>query len=50
MNGDDIRHSPRRYRSVPGLAELGDGRISYAERMMPLLAALRARFGIIRSA
>ncbi len=34
----------RRYRSVPGLAELGDGRISYSERMMPLLAALRARF------
>jgi adenosylhomocysteinase len=39
------RHSSRGHRSVPGLAELGDGRISYAERMMPLLAALRARFG-----
>ena len=34
----------RRYRSVPGLAELGDGRISYAERMMPLLSALHSRF------
>jgi adenosylhomocysteinase len=48
MNGDDIRHTPRRYRSVPGLAELGDGRISYATRMMPLLAALRDRFGADR--
>ncbi len=38
----------RRYRSVPGLAELGDGRISYAERMMPLLAALRAQFSADR--
>ncbi len=38
----------RRYRSVPGLAELGDGRIRYAMRMMPLLAALRARFGADR--
>jgi adenosylhomocysteinase len=35
----------RRYRSVPGLAELGDGRISYSKRMMPLLAALHSRFG-----
>jgi adenosylhomocysteinase len=35
---------PRRYRTIPGLAELGDGRIRYSERMMPLLAALRARF------
>jgi adenosylhomocysteinase len=34
----------RRYRSVPGLAELGDGRISYAERSMPLLSALASRF------
>jgi adenosylhomocysteinase len=34
----------RRYRSVPGLAELGDGRIRYSERMMPLLAALTVRF------
>jgi adenosylhomocysteinase len=34
----------RRYRSVPGLAELGDGRISYAERSMPLLSALATRF------
>ena len=39
---------PRRYRSVPGLAELGDGRIRYAERMMPLLAALRTRFAADR--
>jgi adenosylhomocysteinase len=38
----------RRYRSVPGLAELGDGRIRYATRMMPLLAALRVRFGADR--
>lgn len=36
----------RRYRSVPGLAELGAGRISYSERMMPLLAALCSRFGV----
>ncbi|MGH3279360.1 MAG: adenosylhomocysteinase, partial [Trebonia sp.] len=35
----------RRYRSVPGLAELGAGRISYSERMMPLLAAICSRFG-----
>ncbi len=35
---------PRRYRSVPGLAELGAGRIRYSERMMPLLAALHDRF------
>src|SRR3984957_19457872 len=48
MNADDIRPSPARSRSAPGLAELGDGRISYAERMMPLLAALRARFGTDR--
>src|ERR1700753_4272495 len=34
----------RRYRPVPGAAELGDGRISYAERSMPLLSALAARF------
>ena len=39
------RHSSRGHRPVPGLAELGDGRIRYAMRMMPLLAALRARFG-----
>jgi adenosylhomocysteinase len=39
---------PRRYRSVPGLAELGDGRIRYSERMMPLLAALHARFAAER--
>ncbi|HEY6494401.1 MAG TPA: adenosylhomocysteinase [Trebonia sp.] len=38
----------RRYRSVPGLAELGDGRISYSARMMPLLAALHSHFGAER--
>jgi adenosylhomocysteinase len=38
----------RRYRSVPGLAELGDGRISYAQRSMPLLSALAARFAAER--
>src|SRR5579862_7758763 len=38
----------RRYRTVPGLAELGDGRISYAERMMPLLTALRSTFSADR--
>src|ERR1700737_4234894 len=38
----------RRYRSVPGLAELGDGRISYSERSMPLLSALASRFGVER--
>jgi adenosylhomocysteinase len=42
------RHSSRGHRAVPGLAELGEGRIRYAERMMPLLAALRARFGADR--
>ncbi|HEX4063167.1 MAG TPA: adenosylhomocysteinase [Streptosporangiaceae bacterium] len=36
------------YRVVPGLAELGDGRISYAERSMPLLSALGARFLVER--
>jgi adenosylhomocysteinase len=46
--GGDSPGGPRRYRSVPGLAELGDGRISYAERMMPLLAALRVSFGADR--
>jgi adenosylhomocysteinase len=45
---NDIRPASRRQRSVPGLAELGDGRISYAERMMPLLAALRDRFSAAR--
>src|ERR1700734_3506589 len=39
-----MTEAARRYRSVPGLAELGDGRISYAERSMPLLSALAARF------
>ena len=34
----------RRYRPVPGLAELGDSHIRYSERMMPLLAALCSRF------
>ena len=46
--GSDSPGGPRRYRSVPGLAELGDGRISYAERMMPLLAALRSSFSADR--
>src|SRR5579863_3004557 len=41
MNTD----ASRRYRPVPGLAELGDGRISYSQRSMPLLSALAARFG-----
>ena len=36
----------RQYRSVPGLAELGDGRIGYSERMMPLLVALHDRFTV----
>ena len=40
----ETRHASRRHRAVPGLTELGDGRISYAQRMMPLLAALRDRF------
>jgi adenosylhomocysteinase len=40
MNTD----ASRRYRTVPGLAELGDGRISYSQRSMPLLSALAARF------
>jgi len=37
--------APRRYRAVPGLAELGDGRISYSQRSMPLLSALASRLG-----
>ena len=41
---NDVRPAARRQASVPGLAELGDGRISYSERMMPLLAALNSRF------
>src|ERR1700735_2988387 len=36
--------APRRSRPAPGRAELGAGRISYAERSMPLLSALAARF------
>jgi adenosylhomocysteinase len=44
MKGDDIGPA-RRYRSVPGLAELGDSRINYSERSMPLLSALASRFG-----
>src|SRR5512146_1408351 len=46
--GSDSPGGSRRYRSVPGLAELGDGRISYAERMMPLLSALSAKFSADR--
>src|SRR3984957_7843398 len=38
------RAGSRRFRPVPGLAELGDGRIRYAMRVMPLLAALCDRF------
>jgi adenosylhomocysteinase len=30
--------------AIPGLAELGDTRINYAERLMPLLSALASRF------
>src|ERR1700684_3319456 len=43
-----MTEAARRYRSVPGLAELGDGRISYAERSMPLLSALASRFAAER--
>jgi adenosylhomocysteinase len=38
----------RRYRSVPGLVELGDGRINYSERSMPLLSALASRLRVDR--
>jgi adenosylhomocysteinase len=48
MKGQDNWNAGRGYRSVPGLAELGNGRISYSERMMPLLAALHDRFGVER--
>jgi adenosylhomocysteinase len=48
MKGEDIEHASRRYRTVPGLAELGDGRISYSQRSMPLLSALAARFAAER--
>jgi adenosylhomocysteinase len=49
MRGEDTqRPEPRRFRPVPGLAELGDGRIRYSERMMPLLAALHSRFAVER--
>src|ERR1700733_1687002 len=34
----------RRYRSAPGLPGLGEGRIRYSKRMMPLLAALHDQF------
>jgi adenosylhomocysteinase len=43
---DDLRPASRRYRPVPGLAELGDRRISYAERLMPLLSALSSTFAV----
>jgi adenosylhomocysteinase len=46
--GQKMTDASRRYRSVPGLAGLGDGRISYSERMMPLLAALHSRFSVER--
>src|ERR1700761_4757947 len=45
--GGPLPHARRaaraRPRGVPGLVELGDARITYAERSMPLLAALRSR-------
>jgi adenosylhomocysteinase len=47
-SGDLPARGPRRNRVVPGLAELGDGRVSYSARLMPLLAALRARFSADR--
>src|ERR1700710_3016280 len=46
--GETPAQRSRRNRSVPGLAELGDGRIRYSERMMPLLAALHSRFSVER--
>ncbi len=48
MTGEEVRNAPRRFRSVHGLAEHGDGRIRYSERMMPLLAALHSRFSADR--
>jgi adenosylhomocysteinase len=42
MNGG--RHSPDEYIADPGLAEVGDRRIRYSERSMPLLRALTHRF------
>jgi adenosylhomocysteinase len=44
MNGG----SPDGYIADPGLAEVGDRRIRYSERSMPLLTALAHRFGADR--
>jgi adenosylhomocysteinase len=46
MNGG--RSSPDGYIADPGLAEVGDRRIHYSERSMPLLTALAHRFGADR--
>jgi adenosylhomocysteinase len=41
-------YSPDEYIADPGLAEVGDRRIRYSERSMPLLAALSHRFSAER--
>jgi len=46
MNGG--RSSPDEYIADPGLAEVGDRRIRYSERSMPLLTALSRRFSADR--
>ncbi len=40
--------SPDEYIADPGLAEVGDRRIQYSERSMPLLTALARRFSVER--
>jgi adenosylhomocysteinase len=42
------RSSPDGYIADPGLAEVGDRRIQYSERSMPLLTALTRRFTVER--
>ncbi len=42
------RFSPDEYIADPGLAEVGDRRIQYSERSMPLLTALTRRFTVER--
>jgi len=42
------RPSPHEYIADPGLAEVGDRRIRYSERSMPLLTALSRRFSADR--
>ncbi len=48
MSGGRSRPTPDGYIADPGLAEVGDRRIQYSERSMPLLTALSRRFAAER--